>query len=211
MLLTLALALAATATNGTSAPRLLEGKVSETEYRGILKALGHSPAPLAIRVGGSQTLPYYLHATLFLAPTGPASRAGVVRGGVVYLKCPTEPRTECTADWQEDEAPARWALLSSTVDAVRAGSGDPPFELHGEFSDAELLSLVAYVRTSPAPDAPPGSVALGIRGDWEIASIGRNDDGTVYVAQRRGDIGQHGKFKKTRRGWKIVEAAKGRG
>lgn len=207
------LTLSAAGANDAVTPHLLSGALSEAELRGILKAVGGSPPPIAIHAIGSQTLPFFRHATVFLKATVPASASGVVRGTVVYLKCFTKPGTECKAEWQTAEMPSRYVQLPTTP-GVPAGESvsptTPPFVLDGELSDEDLISLVAYVRTSPRPPAPPGRTAMGLRGDWTIIQVSKNADGTVHVLlEDNGNGVSDGHFKRLPRGWLLTKASMG--
>jgi hypothetical protein len=62
-----------------------------------------------------------------------------------------------------------------------------PFLVTGAFADAELVSLVRFVRSSPSGPTPLASAPTGpVRGDWPIVSISRSRD-VIDVRLRKDD------------------------
>jgi hypothetical protein len=90
----------------------------------------------------------------------------------------------------------RWAVDGRAEYAQVAMNGDGfvwleddadpgrPFRVNGRVTDAELISLVTFIRASP-PD-PAGDVR--VRGDWPIILIGRQIDGTLDVLLRSEEL-----------------------
>lgn len=122
--------------------------------------------PWALFGSYSQVLPATWYVDAFLAPTVATDR--IRRGPVRHLQC--RPR--------RDDGPClEWEALPNTDDYVQIADGpsfdgavtirrssERPIQVDGNFSDEDLLSLVAYIRSKPAPTTAPNSVAIGVSG-----------------------------------------------
>jgi hypothetical protein len=62
-----------------------------------------------------------------------------------------------------------------------------PFELSGDFTDAELVSLVDFVRSSPKGPKRKERTPYGnqVQGRWPIHGVRRQPDGSIRVSLRR--------------------------
>ena len=80
-----------------------------------------------------------------------------------------------------------------------------PFRVMGAFSDQDLLSLVAYIRSSP-PNPRNDRYLARVEGSWPFTRVARNPDGTIDVGLARDDMSaQRVRLRQTDRGWEIVE------
>ncbi len=80
-----------------------------------------------------------------------------------------------------------------------------PFRVNGSFTDAELVSLVTFVRSSPPNPLPPPQYVPRLEGDRPIGGVWKQGDGTVRVALARDDFeSQVVDVRQTDRGWQIV-------
>jgi hypothetical protein len=80
-----------------------------------------------------------------------------------------------------------------------------PFRVSGPFTDAELVSLVTFIRSSPPnPDASAPHDPR-VEGNQPIGGVWRNADGTVRVSVARSDFeSQVVELRETDRGWEIL-------
>jgi len=132
---------------------------------------------VAIEVNWDQVLPEAWLAVAYLAPDSEVQ--GVRRGAIVDLKSlVTDKRAQ---GWRITARDGRYAQVAVPGKPFPRQVGnkdlDRPFRLYGRFSDAELASLIAYVRSSPRkppiPDDPDGTK------HWEGGSV----DGHLPVVQ----------------------------
>jgi hypothetical protein len=100
-------------------------------------------------------------------------------------------------------------------DAISGGRDlSRPFRVSGSFTDDELVSLVAYLRTQPRATDDPGSrtksakpVFERVRGDWPIASVSRQDDAVHVIfldEDPREKTGQLVELRSSGRDWTLV-------
>ncbi len=81
-----------------------------------------------------------------------------------------------------------------------------PFRVSGAFTDAELVSLVTFIRASPRNPEPSPQYFPRVEGDQPIGGVWRNADGTVRVSLARADFeSQVVELRETDRGWEIVK------
>jgi hypothetical protein len=134
---------------------------------------------VAIEAYWDQVLPEAWLAFAYLAPD--SEIRGVRRGDIVDLKSlVTDERAQ---GWRITARDGRYAQVAVPGKPFPRHVGnrdlDRPFRVFGRFSDAELASLVAYVRSSPRkppiPDDPDGTK------HWEGFSL----DGHLPVVQVR--------------------------
>jgi hypothetical protein len=79
-----------------------------------------------------------------------------------------------------------------------------PFRVNGSFTDAELVSLVTFVRSSP-PNPQPSQYLPRVEGNQPIGVVWRNGDGSVRVSLARSDFeSQVVELRQTDRGWEIL-------
>ena len=120
---------------------------------------------------------------VFLAPTQSTER--LRRGVVRHLECkPLEDGGSCL----------RWRLLQETRSYAQVADGtvfgpvptirrpsEGAISLEGNFTDTDLLRLVAYIRSKPMPKLDAGRIGLGVSGTYPIREIARQKNGSVWV------------------------------
>ena len=80
-----------------------------------------------------------------------------------------------------------------------------PFRVSGSFTDDELVSLVAYIRSSPQGPQLIGRRDERVEGGWPLSGVWKRDNGTVDVALDRGDMAsQTVKLQRVNQRWVIV-------
>ncbi len=213
--LALALALAAAAAPPPDTTPLVFGglaaRIRDQELAGILRAVEASSPPVALYAHAAQTLPWTWFVDVFLPPAESAPGARVVRGPVEHLKCIPDDTARCL-EWVPSARQSSYAQVrigSSTKGAAAPGNGtmqERPFEVIGDLSDADLLALVAYVRTGPSPRPRDGWESTGLSATDPIFLILKNRNGTVDVLlSEHGNSGETGRMKRTRTGWEVIQ------
>jgi hypothetical protein len=77
-----------------------------------------------------------------------------------------------------------------------------PFRVNGQFTDAELVSLVSFVRSSPAG---PAAGKEKVEGAWPVGLVAREPDG-IRVSTLRDDLsGQRVTLRSRGQAWEVVE------
>jgi hypothetical protein len=177
----------------------LANRLSPPDHQAIARLVGSTPA--AVAAWYSQVLPEAWHAEVFLPVE--TCTGSLCRGRVIRVSCAPVSASRCN-NWQRDDGPpAAYAQV-----AVGAGDGwrgqirvalERPFTVGGMFSDTELLSLVAVVRSGARAPLPVGDAALRalpISGQYPITALGRSDDGTVWVRTSESlGSGERGQFR----------------
>ena len=80
-----------------------------------------------------------------------------------------------------------------------------PFRVSGSFTDVELLSLVAYVRSSPHNPQPLAKLDERVEGGWPIAGVWKKDDGSLEVRLAEHDMAaQVVKLRRVNERWEIL-------
>jgi hypothetical protein len=80
-----------------------------------------------------------------------------------------------------------------------------PFRLKGSFTDAELVSLVLFVRSGPA-NPQPSAHDPRVQGGWPMNGVWRNADGTIDVGLSQSDFeSQRVTVRRTEHGWDVVK------
>ncbi len=80
-----------------------------------------------------------------------------------------------------------------------------PFRVSGSFTDVELISLVAYVRSSPSGPRPLGKRDERVEGGWPLSGVWKKDDGSVDVGLAEDDMAaQVVKLRRVNERWEIV-------
>ena len=189
---------------GTVPIVMVNGKYPDAQLTNIQRAASTNGArpwllvsrPSQIRSG---QLAGFSSIDVFLAPTN--STPDLRRGSVARV-------------FQSDQNPiwtfsdrsdyAQVAVPNRSFDAIEGIQDlNRPFRVTGRFSDAELVSLVSLIRSSPvAPHPAPDQV----EGKWPIVSIGRIADGTVELGLYRDDYsGQTVIVRREGERWMIVD------
>ena len=160
-----------------------------------------------------------LQARVYLAPD--IATPTLRRGRVLWAY--QESSSNATGyEWRVSGGPTAWAQVpavgakfGSTLTRPRAH--DRPFATVGEVSDADLIDLVAYIRTSPST---PSSSTEPEDGSWSI-EIGFDVDGKNPIisieakaecfmkvtTERRRGAGQEIEVRRTEKGWQVVSVA----
>jgi hypothetical protein len=82
---------------------------------------------------------------------------------------------------------------------------DRPFRVVGDFSDAELVDLVNFIRSKPGWVDVNRKVSDYLRGDWPVVAVVRKADGTVDVRLHEKSLEwQLATLRRTADGWSIV-------
>jgi hypothetical protein len=94
--------------------------------------------------------------------------------------------------WRLDGS-ALWAQVAVRGRAFEEIAGDRdinrPFRVSGGFADDEIVSLIAFIRSSPKHSSPPSASGLAaiariftdVEGSWPVCRIHRTGDETVQV------------------------------
>jgi hypothetical protein len=156
----------------------------------------------------SQILPETWYVDAFLKPARSTQR--LRRGVVRHLECkPAGSRKPCLS----------WHLLPETGSYVQVADGavfgpvptirrpsERPIALDGNLTDADLLSLVQYIRSKPTPEVRDRSIALGVSGTYPIREIYQQKDGSLFVFMSlNGRVGETATVRRTKRGWQVTE------
>jgi hypothetical protein len=164
--------------------------------------------PWALFVRYSQVLPEVWYADAFLRPR--VTTANMRRGRVLHLQCsPAEGQPGCL-EWIPS---ARRKAGTNVQVADGKDFGRPltfrsiherPIDVDGEISDNDLVSLVTYLRTGPAPTTK----TLGLGRNQPIMSIRLQKDATVVVnLSRDGGSGQLATVVRVDGTWKLVNVS----
>jgi hypothetical protein len=144
---------------------------------------------LAIEAHRGQVLPEAWHAFAYLQPESEIQ--GVRQGRLVELESPV--RNEIALRWRVTTRDGRYAQVAVSPKGFpeRIGSADlhRPFKVTGAFSPAQLLELIAYVRSSPRrppiPDAPDGTSHIDVpdqlKGRLPLVQLERVNRSTVEI------------------------------
>lgn len=171
--------------------------------------------PWAIRASHSQVLPETHYADTFLPPT--VSSARFRRGIVQRFECRPAVRDADCADWKAEGEPKTYIQVADKAkfgaSLIVRTSAERPIEVDGDFSDHDLISLVAFARSKPrfpratTPDGGiSGRIPDGPSGRYPVSWI-RPDPHGVYIAFSEGTgIGEGIVVRRTRRGWMLVDA-----
>jgi hypothetical protein len=140
--------------------------------------------PWALLGWDSQVLPRVLYVDAFLPPT--ISAAKLRRGAFVRLLCkPIGDRPACGTWERESELGAYVQVADGPTDfgpiATVRGESERPIRVIGDFTDDELRSLVAYVRSRPTQPVRPGWVGASLSDFEPIRDILLREDGSVDV------------------------------
>lgn len=190
---------------------LARGRLTD-DIPSIVRAAESFGVVSAIDLQGSQTLPFSWHADVFLEAA--ASASGIRRGRVLHLRCAPATVSGACRNWEAEQTPSWYVLVESDPGPQAARR---PIRLEGRLTDAQVTSLVAFVRTSPHPPRPPGppgtrSFSMGIQGEYPITDVRVDDEGIVWVWLTTGPASaEQGRFEQTRGGWVLLGAVWGVG
>jgi hypothetical protein len=193
---------------GTIAERL-----TEHDLRAIAALLppDHS-APFLLQGHRSQVLPESWYIDAYLLPD--SDRAQVRRGAVLTMS--SVLTNGMPSDWRI-EGTARYAQVGVAgrpfPRAVGMGDVDRPFLVNGEFTDNELRSIVAFIRTSPSQKQIGVGLPLGtsqgrleVHGSWPIVEIRRTPSAdSMIILTLSGGVGETVVLRSAGRGWTILE------
>jgi hypothetical protein len=196
--------LAATPSEETYCFGRLGGRLTARDLEKISQATGGKQRPWAVLGTYSQVLPETWFVDAFLPPT--RSTGTIRRGVVTHLEC--KPKNGTCLEWHAQPKPGEYLQVADgrAFDeslAVRRTS-ERPILIDGEFSDQDLLSLVLFIRTRPAPRG--ANSVMRISGERPIMAIERTNDASVWV--RMSDDGVSGEtatVRKTSAGWQVIE------
>jgi hypothetical protein len=137
-----------------------------------------------------QVLPETWTVYAYLAPrtTSPT----ISRGAFVTLE--SLMKSDIARRWRVTSRSGQWArvaLSARNIPGIHDEALNRPFQVRGRFSDAELVSIVEFIRSSPRkppiPDSPDGTIHREIpdevSGHLPISSIAR-EKGRVVVTLR---------------------------
>ena len=161
--------------------------------------------PWAVFGSYSQILPETWYVDAFLPPTRSTNKVRV--GEVRHLECkPT--RSGTCLEWRVVPKSGRYVQVADGQgfdESVKVRrSSERPIQAEGEFSDPELVSLILFVRSKPAPKS--GGSVMGVTGTYPIISIHRQINLTVWVRMSEdGRVGETAIVRKTTSGWQVME------
>jgi hypothetical protein len=165
--------------------------------------------PWALYGWYSMVLPEVRHVDAFLPPSN--STARLKRGRVLHLKCtPASREQESCGQWMLDKTNGEYVQVADgpaleEVPAVRRAT-ERPILVSGSFSDTELLTLVEYIRSSPAPAGSDEMLKFSISGDLPILDIERRPDDSVWVRlSLTGNPGETATVLQRGDRWEVVE------
>jgi hypothetical protein len=168
-------------------------------------------APWTLFAWYSRILPERWYADVFLTPTTSSPR--LRRGEVQHLACTPSRKEAPCLHWEVVEKPSGYAQVADGPPfrnpvQIRRPS-ERPIRLYSELSDADVASLVVYIRSNPDPTPPKtanGWTRMGVSGAYPIMSIERQLDGSVWVVMSDdGRVGETAIVRKTQGGWQVTE------
>ncbi len=195
----------------------LGGRLSSDDLVAIEKAVSPDGSPWAVLAWRELVSdPHSLlgadvwYVDVFLEPSNISER--LRRGAVIRLRCwPLPEHTSCLY-WRQKET-STYAQVADkerfTQSLAPRSAREEPIRVNGRFSDDDLETLVAYLRSGPRPRSR--SVRWQ-RIDWSlsISDVSREDDGKVYawVLQPDGLVA-FVSLVRTQAGWQATDAAIG--
>jgi hypothetical protein len=179
----------------------------------IARSVAERGTPLAMLGWYSQTLPEVRYVDVFLPPT--SLKQTIRRGPIARLKCSPHAHDSACIAWEESAAPGQYALVADSAAGFSEGylprtPRERPIRIVGDLSDDDIVTLVAYIRTSPRPRAERGSSTMALSGDLPILDIEREPDGVFRAwLTEDGGVVHSARFRHTRQGWQITEVVLG--
>jgi len=164
-----------------------------------------------LKASHSQILPETHYVDAFLPPT--ASTARFRRGIAQRFECRPSARDGDCSDWQATGDAKTYIQVADQakfgVSPIVRSPTERPIVVEVNFSDNDLISLVAFIRSKPPlPPLPPGKGRFpdGVSGRYPVASIWRDEHGAVLVGLTDdGGIGETATVTRTAKGWKLVQ------
>jgi hypothetical protein len=161
--------------------------------------------PAGIFARHSQVLPEVWSVNVFLRPTAVSPR--VRRGPVAHLECSPVPGSGTCTDWKVRKDRAEYvqvALKSSGFGGDARPEAERPITFTGTLSDAQLLSLVTYLRTGPGPKHPDGSLGISVPLNKPIMAIHEQGGAVVAELSSDGISGETATIEPASGGWRVV-------
>lgn len=154
--------------------------IADADYQELMRLAAAHGQPWLFFEPQEGQLRGYWHARLYLQPG--AADAPVRRGRVLLFMARTPPGHEGAKTWQVSES-AYAQVPTANAGRLAAEAKDLPFLESHRFPDADLISLVAFVRSSPsAPGHNDRSgPAYRVDGEKPIHAIRRGADDTIEV------------------------------
>jgi len=188
-------------------------RLAPEDIAAIRSHVAEHGTPWAMLGWYSQTLPEVRYVDVFLPPSRPMDT--LRRGPVAHLKCsPLADESACVR-WEEAAPTGEYAQVADGAEGFSEGflprtSRERPIRIVGDLSDRDIVTLVAYIRSSPRPRAKQGWVAMALSGDLPIQDIELEADGTVRAwLTLDGGVVHSGRFRRTPHGWQITEVVLG--
>jgi len=188
-------------------------RLPQEDIAAITSHVAERGRPWAMLGWYSQTLPEVRCVDVFLPPS--QLMDSLRRGPVAHLKCsPLADESACVR-WEESAAAGEYAQVADGAEGFSEGflprtPRERPIRIVGDLSDRDIVTLVAYIRSSPRPRAKQGWTAMALSGDLPIQDIEREADGTVRAwLTLEGGVVHSGRFRQTPQGWQITEVALG--
>jgi hypothetical protein len=170
--------------------------------------------PWAIHADHSQILPETHYVDAFLPPT--LSTPRFRRGFVQSFECRPAVRGGDCSDWKANDEPKTYVQVADKANfgasLIVRSRPERPITVEGQFSDKDLISLVAFVRSRPnLPPLPDGGIRgpSGVSGREPIIDISQQPE-SVWVRMSQDDVGgETATVRRTSQGWKLVDVALG--
>jgi hypothetical protein len=164
--------------------------------------------PWAVCVQYSQVLPERWYVDAFLRPS--VTTSNIRRGRVLHLQCsPAKGRRGCL-EWipSQRRKAGTYVQVADGKDFGRPlaprSVHERPIDVEGDLADDDLVSLVNYLRTGPAPTTK----SLGLSRNEPIMSIRLRKDAAVDVnLSRDGGSGQFATLVRVDGTWKLVKVS----
>ena len=178
----------------------------------IATVVGPEGTPWALEGWQSQVLPEVWYVDVFMAPTVSTKR--LRRGRVVHLECSPAAGARICGHWKPAEASGAYVQVADgptfPAAAAPATPRERPIRVVGQLSDSDLLALVTYIRSGPAPRASEGSIGMMLPGGLPITDVHLEQNRSVraWLSPSRG-IGYSATFTLTMRGWVMTEVVGG--
>jgi hypothetical protein len=188
-------------------------RLTSEDIAAITAFVANVGAPSAIEGWRSQVLPSVWYVDVFLEPT--SSTEMLRRGQVVHLQCSPQAEAGTCGIWRSAGAQGSYAQVAEVGSGfghrpLTSASRERPIRVVGEFSDAELLSLVSYIRSSPTPHSPSGLEGMTLSGEVPITDVQREANGSAqaWLSAAYG-VGFNASFRRSKGRWVVTEVVGG--
>jgi len=166
--------------------------------------------PWAIFADIAEVMPEVRSIEAFLPPTTSTDRFR--KGAVLRLECrPATSDGECVNSEAGGE-PGSYVQVADTraftSEVCVRSNWERPIAVNGEFSDEDLVSLVAFIRAKPQlPPLPPGRIRIpsGVSADEAIRAIWSLAVRTWVIISDDDAAGETAEVRRTSRGWELVD------